>query len=133
MTSMESTSSDAVGRWLDAPTRQRIVELAIAGAHHGMCTEPRMILRVLPSLVTDRETRQWLHVALLIALGDTGAARVHLTSAAVDGREHDAATDVLARWLDAMDARDLAASAHASCVVPASSSPSPSPSPSLLS
>ncbi|VVE26709.1 DUF1039 domain-containing protein [Pandoraea fibrosis] len=127
MTPMESTSSDAVGRWLDAPTRQRIVELAIAGAHHGMCTEPRMILRALPSLVTDRETRQWLHVALLIALGDTGAARAHLASAAVAAREHDAATDVLARWLDAMDARDLAASTHASCVTPSSASLSPSP------
>ncbi|RRJ29307.1 DUF1039 domain-containing protein [Pandoraea apista] len=136
MTPVNPALGEGVGRWLDAPARQRIVELAIAGAHHGMRTEPRAILRALPSLVTDRETRQWLHVALLIALGDKGAARAHLTDTVAAGRENEAATGVLARWLDAVDARDSAlasSSPSSSSSRSSSSSPSPSPSPTLLS
>ena len=122
MTFAEQTSCDAVGQWLDAPVRQRIVELAIAGAHHGMQAQARVILRALPSLVTDREARQWLHVALLIALGDAVAARAYLTHAMASGREADPEADVLARWLDAIDAIDARRSVSGGC---ASSSSSP--------
>lgn len=121
MTHAEQTQTpcDAVGQWLDATVRQRIVELAIAGAHHGMRTQARIILRALPSLVTDRETREWLHVALLIALDDTCAARAYLSDAAATMRDDDAALDVLTRWLEAMDARQTVSCGNAS------SSPSP--------
>ena len=95
---------DAAGQWLDASVRQVVVELALAGAHHGMQSQARVILQALPSLVTDRETRQWLHAALLIALGDTRAARAHLAEIAAAGHDSDPTADVLARWLDAMDA-----------------------------
>jgi type III secretion system SsaH family protein len=105
MTLADQTPSDGVGQWLDAPARQRIVELAIAGAHHGMRAQARVILGALPSLVPDRETREWLHVALLIALGDTCAARAYLTDATATGHSDDAAADALARWLKAMEAR----------------------------
>jgi type III secretion system SsaH family protein len=68
-------SPHEVGRWLDASTRQMIVELAFAGACHGMTCEARTILGALPHLVDDTVTQHWLHAALLLALGDTDAAR----------------------------------------------------------
>lgn len=116
MTHAEQTQTpcDVVGQWLEAPVRQRIVELAIAGAHHGMRTQACTILRALPSLVTDRETREWLHAALLIALDDTCAARAYLADAAATMRDDGAALDVLTRWLEAMDARQTVSCGNAS-------------------
>lgn len=106
MTRAEPTPCAAVGQWLDAPVRQVVVELALAGAHHSMYSQARVILQALPSLVTDRQTCQWLHAALLIALGDTRAARAHLAEIAEiapAGHGGNPTADVLARWLDAMD------------------------------
>ncbi|WP_374627168.1 DUF1039 domain-containing protein [Pandoraea sp.] len=104
MMRVDQAPCDAAGQWLDASVRQVVVELALAGAHHGMQSQARVILQALPSLVTERETRQWLHAALLIALGDTRAARAHLAEIVAAGHDSDPTADVLTRWLDAMDA-----------------------------
>ncbi|MBN4668262.1 DUF1039 domain-containing protein [Pandoraea nosoerga] len=128
---------------LDAVTRQTVVELAFAGAQHGMHGEARTILDALPALVPERETREWLHAALLIALGDTQAARACLARfEAADGRLTPSVA-VLARWLaeaapaqvDANGsfvssaAASVAASVAASAVSPAASPSSFSSSP----
>ncbi|MGC7406733.1 DUF1039 domain-containing protein [Pandoraea pneumonica] len=98
------------GRWLDASIRQAVVELAFAGACHGMTSEARVILEALPQLVDDAVTRHWLDAALLLALGDTGAARNALTEgdAVADADDIDASDpaklQVLHRWLAAAQA-----------------------------
>lgn len=127
MMRVDQAPCDAAGQWLDASVRQVVVELALAGAHHGMQSQARVILQALPSLVTERETRQWLHAALLIALGDTRAARAHLAEIAAAGHDSDPTADVLTRWLDAMDATQSTMSvastaATAATVLPASTS-----------
>ncbi|VVE47859.1 DUF1039 domain-containing protein [Pandoraea terrigena] len=130
MTRAEHAPHDAAGQWLDASVRQVVVELALAGAHHGMQSQARVILQALPSLVADRETRQWLHGALLIALGDTHAARAHLAKIVAAGHDGNPTADVLARWLDAMDARQRAAPSSLASPAPASFSASSASSPS---
>lgn len=101
-------SPHGAGRWLDASTRQTIVELAFAGACHGMTCEARTILGALPHLVDDAVTRHWLHAALLLALGDTDAARKALArddegdAATVNGTSDLAAMQALHQWLAAM-------------------------------
>ena len=74
MTHATPADGDAGRQWLDASVRQCLVELALAGAHHGMAHEARTILTALPSLVPDPDTCRWLQAALSIALGDTVAA-----------------------------------------------------------
>ncbi|WP_157211465.1 DUF1039 domain-containing protein [Pandoraea sp. B-6] len=115
---------------MDASIRQIVVELALAGAHHGMQSQARVILHALPSLVTDRETRQWLHSALLIALGDTRAARAHLAKIEAAGHDGNPTGDVLARWLDAMDASQSANAMSPTSPALSSFSSSPPPVPS---
>lgn len=109
-----SGSLHDAGRWLDASTRQAIVELAFAGACHGMTSEARAILGALPHLVDDTVTRHWLDTALLLALGDTDAARKTLTAGdatdADDGSSSDsAAMQALHRWLAATQATPASA------------------------
>lgn len=129
MTRADRVPSNAADSWLDASIRQIVVELALAGAHHGMHSQAHVILNALPSLVTDRETRQWLHSALLIALGDTRAARAHLAKIVAAGHDANPTSDVLARWLDAMDASQSAnAMSPTSPALSSSSSPPPVPS-----
>ena len=129
MTRADRVPSNAADSWLDASIRQIVVELALAGAHHGMHSQAHVILNALPSLVTDRETRQWLHSALLIALGDTRAARAHLAKIVAAGHDANPTGDVLARWLDAMDASQSAnAISPTSPALSSSSSPPPVPS-----
>ncbi|VVD99947.1 type III secretion apparatus [Pandoraea aquatica] len=124
--------NDGAMVWLDASVRQHIVELALAGAHHGLETEARTILRALPSLVPQVEARQCLHAALLIALGDTAQARACLARlTAGDGAEQAVEADVsaasvLQHWLDATDP------AYASSPSSASSSSSSPSSPEVL-
>ncbi|VVD76787.1 DUF1039 domain-containing protein [Pandoraea cepalis] len=126
MTCADPVLHNAADSWLDASIRQIVVELALAGAHHGMHSQARVILHALPSLVTDRETRQWLHSALLIALGDTRAARAHLAKIVAAGHDANPTGDVLARWLDAMDASQSAnAMSPTSRALSSSSSSSP--------
>ena len=132
MMRVDHAPCDAAGQWLDASVRQVVVELALAGAHHGMQSQARVILHALPSLVTDRETRQWLHTALLIALGDARAARAHLAEIVAAGHDADPTGDVLTRWLDAMDAsQSTNATSPTSPTSPAlpASTPSSCPSP----
>ncbi|VVE18949.1 type III secretion apparatus [Pandoraea pneumonica] len=111
-------SPHEVGRWLDASTRQMIVELAFAGACHGMTCEARTILGALPHLVDDTVTQHWLHAALLLALGDTDAARNALArddegdvsaAATVNGASDLAAMQALHQWLAAMPAAPASA------------------------
>lgn len=103
-----SESHDDAAVWLDASVRQQIVELALAGAHHGLETEARTILRALPLLVPEVEARQCLHAALLIALGDTVQARACLArltaGCEVDKTDESGvgAARVLQHWLDAV-------------------------------
>ncbi|AJC21145.1 DUF1039 domain-containing protein [Pandoraea pulmonicola] len=87
---------------LDADTRQIVVELAFAGAQHGMHAEARTILGALPSLVTERDTRQWLHIALLIALGEVGAAQAYLARVDAADARGMPSTEILVQWLAAM-------------------------------
>ncbi|VVE38841.1 DUF1039 domain-containing protein [Pandoraea soli] len=132
MTCADRVPRNDADAWLDASIRQIVVELALAGAHHGMHSQARVILHALPSLVTDRETRQWLHTALLIALGDARAARAHLAEIVAAGHDADPTGDVLTRWLDAMDAsQSTNATSPTSPTSPAlpASTPSSCPSP----
>ncbi|WP_087723599.1 DUF1039 domain-containing protein [Pandoraea sp. PE-S2T-3] len=101
MPDRQTDAISAAGRWLDVSTRQAIVELAFAGACHGMATEARAILDALPCLIDDVETRQWLHTALLMALGDVEAARAALVNDAQIAASDPAATQVLYDWLAA--------------------------------
>ncbi|WP_447639728.1 DUF1039 domain-containing protein [Pandoraea norimbergensis] len=110
MPARQTDDIPAAGRWLDALTRQVVVELAFAGACHGMAAEARTILDALPCLVDDVETRQWLHAALLTALGDAGAAHAALAGDAKTVASDPAATQVLYEWLAATAA--LPASAN---------------------
>lgn len=122
-------SNDVATTWLDASVRQHIVELALAGAQHGLKTEARTILRALPSLVPEVEARQCLHAALLIALGDTAEARACLARLVAGGEVDGAdaadlsAASVLQHWLDATVA------SSASSPPPVSSSPEVLPLP----
>ncbi|WP_174981184.1 DUF1039 domain-containing protein [Pandoraea capi] len=113
--------------WLVNAVRQQIVELALAGAQHGMEAEARAILAALPSLVPQDDARQCLHAALLIALGDTVAARSCLQDLVARGQADVPTANVLRQWLDATDAgrspRHVVASA-ASPVSPAPWNPS---------
>ncbi|WP_370819718.1 DUF1039 domain-containing protein [Pandoraea anhela] len=102
--SLADRPEDVVTPWLDHAVRQCIVELALAGAHHGMKAEARVILRALPSLVPQREARQCLNAALLIALGDTSAARDCLAELVARGETDVPTANVLRHWLDATDA-----------------------------
>ncbi|VVD84077.1 type III secretion apparatus [Pandoraea iniqua] len=101
MPDRQANDIPAVGRWLDASTRQTIVELAFAGACHGMAAEARAILDALPALVDDVETRQWLHTALLMALGDVEAAHAALVDDTQTASSDPAATQILHEWLAA--------------------------------
>jgi type III secretion system SsaH family protein len=87
---------------LDAATRQAVVELAFAGAQHGMHGEARTILGALPSLVAERDMRQWLHIALLIALGEVGAAQACLARVDAADERGMPSTEILVQWLAAM-------------------------------
>ncbi|MFJ2995522.1 DUF1039 domain-containing protein [Pandoraea sp. NPDC087047] len=128
-----SAPHEIVTPWLDATVRQHVISLALAGAHQGMKTEVRAILRALPSLVPDAEVRECLHVALLLALGDTDAARVRLARVSASGQGDGAATatnatNALTHWLHAAQAcRSTAASASSSqaCSVSSTSFSSP--------
>ncbi|MFK0378449.1 DUF1039 domain-containing protein [Pandoraea sp. NPDC090278] len=103
MMTTPSKSHDGAVTWLDASVRQHIVELALAGAQHGLETEARTILRALPLLVPQVEARQCLHAALLIALGDTAQARTCLARLTAEGEADKAdvsAARVLQQWLD---------------------------------
>ncbi|APD11145.1 hypothetical protein UC34_25150 [Pandoraea vervacti] len=102
--SFQAFAEHGTTQWLDTSVRQQIVELALAGAQHGMETEARVILRALPALVAQQEARLCLHAALLIALGDTSAARDCLADLAARGQADDPAANVLRHWLDATDA-----------------------------
>lgn len=106
--------------WLDVSVRQIIVELALTGANHGMRAEARAILDALPLLVSDGSNRELLRVALLIALGDTRAASMHLNTLRAgcanatdihDASAHDAGADVLARWIAETEAGHAASDA----------------------
>ncbi|MDR3400361.1 MAG: DUF1039 domain-containing protein [Pandoraea sp.] len=128
MMRVEEPSFDDVGHWLDAPVRQRIVELALAGAHHGMRAEARLILQALPALVPDRETSLCIRAALLIALGDTLAARAALADASVSGQNGAQAADALAHWLEAVSAGRSTGNTRSGLSPATSSSPSLRPS-----
>lgn len=120
--------SDGTAEWLDSTVRQHIVELALAGAHHGIEAEARTILRALPSLVPQNEARECLHAALLIALGDTLAARACLSDLVARGQADAVTANVLRHWLDATDAsqsrRRVVATSTASSTAPSSALPS---------
>jgi type III secretion system SsaH family protein len=129
--SLQSFAEHDTTQWLDTSVRQQIVELALAGAQHGMETQARVILRALPALVAQQEARLCLHAALLIALGDTSAARDCLADLATRGRADDPTANVLRHWLDATDAsqsRRRVIASRASLSSPLSPLPSPSPS-----
>lgn len=98
MTHATPADGDAGRQWLDASVRQCLVELALAGAHHGMAHEARTILTALPSLVPDRDTCRWLQAALSIALGDTMAASGLLAEARNGAPAADATAEALACW-----------------------------------
>ncbi|WP_157112226.1 DUF1039 domain-containing protein [Pandoraea faecigallinarum] len=100
----QSPATSDTSQWLDAATRQHIVELALAGAQHGLATQARVILGALPSLVPHEEACLGLHAALLIALGDTSAARVCLTELAARGQADAPTANVLRHWLEATEA-----------------------------
>ncbi|VVE82234.1 DUF1039 domain-containing protein [Pandoraea sputorum] len=104
MMTTSSVTNDVTAAWLDASVRQQIVELALAGAQHGLETEARTILRALPLLVPQVQARQCLHAALLIALGDTAQASACLARLTAEGGTDEAdvsAARVLQHWLDA--------------------------------
>ncbi|VVD75335.1 type III secretion apparatus [Pandoraea morbifera] len=106
MTRAASADGEAGRQWLDASVRQCLVELALAGANHGMAHEARKILTALPSLVPDRGTCRWLQAALSIALGDTAVASGLLADARNGAPVGDATAEALACWAGSRPSAD---------------------------